>query len=153
MTTARPRAVDTIEAFGNFKHTIQRAMLPLCKQHDLSIQQWRILHILTKHNSSEGMTVTELADIAQITPSAVSQFIDQLVDKSFVERQIDTDDRRVTIIRITPEAHDRLKTLHADQKKLLSGLFTCLTDEEVTTFVDILKKVSRHNAEQDKDNV
>lgn len=142
--TNRPNAADTIEAFGNFKHTIQHAMIPLCKRHGLSTQQWRILHIVAKHSPPEGMTTAELAEIAQVTSSAVSQFIDQLVDKKFVERQTDIDDRRVTIIRIAPKAQDRLHALHADQKKLLSELFECLTDEELLSFVTILKKVSHH---------
>lgn len=141
--SARPTTADTIEAFGNFKHTLRHAMVPLNKQHGLSSQQWRILHILSKHNHGRGMTITELAEVAQVTSSAVSQFIDQLVDKKFVERQTSADDRRMTIIRIAPAAHDRWQALRADQKKLLSELFDCLTDEELTTFVAILKKISR----------
>lgn len=144
--TTRPSTTDTIEAFGNFKHTIQRAMIPLCKRHGLSTQQWRILHILSKHNHGQGMAITELAEAAQVTSSAVSQFIDQLVEKEFVERQTDTNDRRVTLIRIAPEARGHLQALHSDQKKLLSELFECVTDEELASFVTILTKVNRHMA-------
>ncbi len=139
---SRPNITEAMESFGNFKHALHQSLAPLCKQYDISVQQLHILRLINRH--ADGMTTTQLADMAQITPGAISQFVDQLADKGFIRRALDTTDRRVTIISIAPEAADRMSVLQTAQRELLENLFSCLSDEELSIFITLLKKVDRH---------
>lgn len=52
--------------------------------------------------NEKGVTVTHAAEQLAIRPSTVSKMMDRLVDKGLMERVADIQDKRRTLIRITP---------------------------------------------------
>lgn len=65
----------------------------------------RMPHIaLMAHMTSEGLRVTEFADLMQVTKSAASQLVSWLEGHGLVERVADPADRRATLVRATPAA-------------------------------------------------
>lgn len=66
----------------------------------------RMPHIaLMAHMTSEGLRITEFADLMQVTKSAASQLVSWLEGHGLVERVADPADRRATLVRATPAAH------------------------------------------------
>jgi DNA-binding MarR family transcriptional regulator len=49
----------------------------------------------------DGMRLTELAGLAGMTKQSVGEMVDDLVDRGYVERVPDPDDRRAKLIRLT----------------------------------------------------
>ncbi|MEO8863258.1 MAG: MarR family transcriptional regulator [Candidatus Saccharimonadales bacterium] len=131
-----------LESFSRFKQTVHQSMTPLYKDYDISAQQWMMLALISK--SKKGITTSELAEIARITPGAVSQFVEQLDAKGFINREQDELDRRVTNITIPPKAQKRIDELIDAYKQQISELFDCLSDDELRSFVSILSKVGDH---------
>jgi DNA-binding MarR family transcriptional regulator len=51
--------------------------------------------------TGKGVKISEYSNQMQITPAAVTHIIDLLVEKGYVERSSDPDDRRIVLIRPT----------------------------------------------------
>src|SRR2546423_1149696 len=65
----------------------------------------RTPHIaLMAHMTPEGLRITELADLMQVTKSAASQLVTWLDRHGLVERVPDPADRRATLVRATSAA-------------------------------------------------
>ncbi len=67
-----------------------------------SVTEWRILATLT---GSEGMSIGGLALVSVSKQPTVTRLLDRMEAKGYVERFAHDTDRRVTMVRITPEGH------------------------------------------------
>ena len=65
-----------------------------------SVTEWRILATLT---GSAGMSIGELAEVAIAKQPTVTRLLDRMETKAFVERFAHETDRRMTMVRITPQ--------------------------------------------------
>src|SRR3990170_3653135 len=65
----------------------------------LGASQVRILFSIAKEKG--GASVKDLAEILGVTPGAVTQFVDGLVEKDLVKREEDLSDRRILRIKLT----------------------------------------------------
>jgi DNA-binding MarR family transcriptional regulator len=92
-------------------------------------------------SSDDGVSVTELSTALKITPGAVTQFIDKLVDKGLVERFEDPKDRRVVRIKLTEQSKSRFKKMKHFHFERLSKMFTNLSDEELKQLAGLIKKI------------
>lgn len=72
-----------------------------------SVTEWRILATLT---SSEGISIGRLAQISVSKQPTVTRLLDRMEAKGYVERFAHDTDRRITMVRITPEG----RTIVAD---------------------------------------
>ncbi|MDP2663067.1 MAG: MarR family transcriptional regulator [Dehalococcoidia bacterium] len=112
-------------AFGEFK---------------LSGPQIGILFFVSKRK--DGAPVKDLATFFGITPGAVTQFIDGLVEKDLVRREGDSNDRRILRIRPTEFAERKLEQFKKDYFATMSLSFTSLDDAEVEELIRLLAKIN-----------
>ena len=138
----RPNSIEVVENISVLKQVIHKTLEPLLKQHNLSAQQWHMLRMMAKRG--QGITTTELAESAQITSGAVSQFINQLAEMGYIVRTEDPTDRRITVLSLTPKSVDLLKTLKTAMQKVLNESFSCLNNQELQELMHLLKKVGSH---------
>jgi DNA-binding MarR family transcriptional regulator len=54
----------------------------------------------------DGMRLTRLAELAGITKQSTGELVDDLVDRAYVERVPDPDDRRAKLIRLTDRGRE-----------------------------------------------
>ena len=66
----------------------------------------------------EGVTVSELAELAQVRKQTMAQAVDQLERTGYVERRPDPTDRRVTLIHLTARGWEEVRAA----LKLIAGL-------------------------------
>ncbi len=74
----------------------------------LNPAQWSALRFFADADVSHR-TASEFAKFHKTTKGTASQTIAVLVRKSFLRRSRSTEDRRVTVIDVTPEGHKLLK--------------------------------------------
>jgi len=74
----------------------------------LGFTQLAALYVLADGST---LTVGELAEAINRSPSATSRLIDGLVRRRFVERQPEEADRRQKILRLTPRGHAILRVV------------------------------------------
>ena len=105
---------------------------------NLTAEQYLVMDTLWNEGT---LTQQEIAFIIQKDKNSVTQFIDNLEKKGLVTRSVSRDDRRVNNIIVTKEGmalKDSTKQLAIDtMNKALEGI----PEEDVLTFVNVLKKV------------
>lgn len=65
---------------------------------DLSIPEWRVIAVLAKR---PGLSATEVAQRTAMDKVAVSRAVSSLLDAGRIQRDIDGDDRRKSVLRLT----------------------------------------------------
>jgi DNA-binding MarR family transcriptional regulator len=80
------------------------------EEFDVTEEQWHVLrHIRKGHHS-----VSQLAQVKQITPSAISQTVDTLVGKGLVERSGNARDRRYIDLCLTQAGEELVTSIFRD---------------------------------------
>lgn len=64
----------------------------------LAIPEWRVIAVLAKR---PGLSATEVAQRTAMDKVAVSRAVSSLLDAGRIERDIDADDRRKSVLRLT----------------------------------------------------
>jgi DNA-binding MarR family transcriptional regulator len=114
-STARTQAVaqdPLVEKFAGFLHHVWRfcgaggGFLEAVDELGLSLTQLKALQILSTEEAPE-LSLKQLGDAVGLSLPAISRAVDGLVQRGFVTRTEDTEDRRVKRVRTT-EAGDEL---------------------------------------------
>jgi DNA-binding MarR family transcriptional regulator len=88
--------------------------------------------------------VTELAAREGITQPAVTQLVNRLEDRGWVERRTDPRDARVVLVTLTGPGAEALEAVRAEYRALLHEEMATLDDDEVETLAaaaDILDRL------------
>lgn len=112
--------------------------------------QVRILLFIAKYK--EELAVKHLAEILNVTPGAVTQFVDGLVDMGLVRREEDTRDRRIIRIKLTGRARSKLEEFRKGYLASANRVFDILSDEEIRELVRILAKVDTNTIHREAES-
>ena len=105
----------------------------------LSPPQVHILFSIARE--PEGVSASRIADMSSITPGAVTQFVDALVNRGLVSREGDPNDRRVVKLKITQFAESSLEKLKKEHRASMERVLSPLSDEDIRQLIDILSKL------------
>lgn len=98
-------------------------------------------HILWK--IKEGIrTVAGLAQHSQVSKPTISRMADLLVERGFLRRERDPDDRRTVLLTITPAGESQMAARRRSAHAWISSSLTTLSEQELTDLIrglDILK--------------
>ena len=104
----------------------------------ISMPEWRIMMILAEY---PDVSADEVCRRTKIEKSVVSRAAARLLKRHFINREIDEDDRRRSILRLSEtglSVYDEVMPIAKDyEAKLLSGL----TAEEMKTFNAMIDKL------------
>ncbi|MGA7845357.1 MAG: MarR family transcriptional regulator, partial [Dehalococcoidales bacterium] len=90
--------------------------------------------------SNRGATTTgKLATALKVTPTNVTGIIDRLLEKNLITRTGDPDDRRVLLLRTTPQGDELVAELRQKRRERMSELFSRLSEEEAAVVAQGLK--------------
>jgi DNA-binding MarR family transcriptional regulator len=93
-------------------------------------------------HKKEGISVKALAEGASVTPGAITQFVDALVEKGLVMREGDPDDRRVVRLKITQLAENQFKKFRKAHLESFRRLFEVLSDDEIKQLIALISKIN-----------
>jgi DNA-binding MarR family transcriptional regulator len=94
--------------------------------------------------STRPRRITELAAMEGITQPAVTQLVNRLEQRGWVERRADDRDARAVLVAVTGPGQAALDRVRAEYRALLHEEMATLDDEEVETLaaaVDILDRL------------
>ena len=134
---------EVLEGFGSFKTRLIEEYQVLKDEYGLTPPVVKILLEL----SERPMNLREIAGKYEVTPGAVTQFVDVLVSKSLVVRTEDPEDRRSTILSIPKEAEKRVAEIAKDHHQALTRMFENLSDDELITMRDLLHNCHKKKTE------
>lgn len=132
---------DLLQALIERLNTVMRMMRPHHEGHVPPLSPPHMHLFFAIAMSKEGKSVKELAELSGVTPGAISQFVNHLVEHEMVQRETDPNDRRIVRLKTTDKArrqHDRMKREFFAQAK---QVFSVLNDDEIIQLLTILKKI------------
>lgn len=99
---------------------------------------------LIKHHSGEGgITISTLSAHLEISKPAVSQMINSLEDKNYVERITPKSDRRMVFVRLTELGEEALGVAFHEMQKKLEIYLEKMGEEDMATLIALLDKLHR----------
>lgn len=92
--------------------------------------------------SDNNISISEVQDGLHITKSAISQMMNSLEKKGFIQRKIDTEDRRKIVVTLTKAGKDILKETKESANQNLDKIISNLGDDNTKQFIELLNQVS-----------
>ncbi len=149
MIQSRPTESGTSTREDEMQRTVELLFVTVRQMHRcappdepfLSPGQARLVFAMAR-NATDGISATELARIAGITPGAITQYADALIAKGIVSREEDPGDRRIVRLRLTAAARDQMRGFRHAFLASAAGYFDSLSIEELRQLNALLAKVN-----------
>jgi MarR family transcriptional regulator for hemolysin len=133
---------DLDRNFGFLLHDVARLMRTVFdrrgRELGLTRSQWWVLTMLY---AKEGVTQSELADFMELEKATLGRLLDRLEEKEWVERRIDTLDRRVKRLYLTDKVQEIMRALRNTAAEVRKDALGDLDDVERERFIDTLLKI------------
>ena len=111
----------------------------------ITLPQVVILDLLHKRGES---SMTDLADILNVTTAAMTGIVDRLVRDGYVVRLYDPEDRRVVRAKLTAKGARTVTTIAVDRKRMIVEMFGKLSQDEREAYLRILTKIKEQMASE-----
>jgi DNA-binding MarR family transcriptional regulator len=93
-------------------------------------------------SKQEGISVKELAERTSVTPGAITQFVDGLVEMGLVMREGDPNDRRIVRLKLTELAKSQFDHFRKDYLTSASRVFDVLSNDEIKQLIALFDKIN-----------
>lgn len=107
--------VSDLEMLRQVTATLTDRVAATLAEHDLTVDQWRVLRWLT---FTGPQSMSDLVNGTRITGPTLSRVVDKLAERALVYRNVDAGDRR----RVLVHAADRGRRLVADVAPLIDDV-------------------------------
>lgn len=105
----------------------------------ITSSQWMVLVTVMKN---KDINITNLATSQGISTSAATQLVDQLVEKGYLLRAANSEDRRILSLSLTKKAEKNINEMRSKRAIIFKGIFDNLTDKELEQFASLNKKIA-----------
>jgi MarR family transcriptional regulator, 2-MHQ and catechol-resistance regulon repressor len=107
------------------------------RSEDLTMPQFMILNYAT----ADGVPLSEISARMLCDNSNLTGIVDRLISKGYVRRKPDPQDRRVSLICLTPAGAEKLRRIKPRHHARVSKRMRSLTEAEVQELRDILQRL------------
>lgn len=130
-----------------FSKVIQRLAVVVSEEH-LSFSQVAALHIIDR----EGVVnVNDISTSLNLSMSATSRMIDELVKKDLIERKEDQENRRAKTLSLTTSGKKFMDTLSIERVKIIEESAQTLADKVPLKILKIVSsKIFKNSSEAKK---
>jgi MarR family 2-MHQ and catechol resistance regulon transcriptional repressor len=97
--------------------------------------------VLVALKHKQPVSSREVATELGVTRGAVAQFVDALVQFGLIEKNVDTNDRRISYLTLTKEGKAKLKKFEQFRNKLTKEITKSLSDAELEQIIKINSKI------------
>ena len=109
------------------------------------------VHLLMICLETEESTATELARLLPIDASRISRLVNVLVEKDLLVRRRRRQDRRIVMLRLSPEGQDLASTVARRMEALYARLTMGLTESEIRQFSATALKIQANYEAMEED--
>ncbi|MER5629488.1 MarR family winged helix-turn-helix transcriptional regulator [Streptomyces nitrosporeus] len=101
----------------------------------VTVPQFRLLVVLSSHGDAK---LVDLAEWLGVNPSTAMRMVDRLIAAGLAKRTINPDNRRETVLRLTPEGSRIVADVTARRRREIAGIVERLAPQQRTALVDAL---------------
>ena len=109
------------------------------KNYPINATEFSVMEFLY---SKGEKSIQEIRDRILLASGSATYVVDNLERKEYVRRIVNQNDRRVTYIKLTEAGKDLINDIFPTHKKNTKNIFNDLTNEELITLKEILKKIN-----------
>ncbi|WCN05206.1 MarR family winged helix-turn-helix transcriptional regulator [Streptomyces sp. M92] len=109
-----------------------------------TLPQFRMLVVLSTLGATK---LVALADLLRVAPSTAMRMVDRLVAAGLVDRQVNPDNRRETLLRLTAEGHRTVEEVTARRRTEIAVIVERLSPERRRALIDALAAFNEAGAE------
>ena len=115
------------------------------EKEEITVSQFAVIKDIEmnsfKANKEVGVTAVEIAERLDMDKPTISGIINRLIDKGYIEKLSNPDDRRSFILKLTGESKDKLPTLERINNEVISYAIEGLSKEEIEMFKNTMAKM------------
>ncbi|HEX7095562.1 MAG TPA: MarR family transcriptional regulator [Acidimicrobiales bacterium] len=145
MTTRPTRtatSLDPVEVASHLRISTARLTRTLRQNDDSGLGPTVIAALATV--AREGpLTLGELAAAEQVAPPTITKIANKLVERGFVSREVDPDDRRVVRLEVTEAGRKQLDTYRKRRTTWLAARLRNCTPDELATLDEAARIIDR----------
>lgn len=119
------------------------------RKHDLTGPQLSVIKLLS---GIGDLSLTELSDNMQTKNSTVTGIIDRMESAGLVKRIRSEEDRRVVLIRLTPQGQRLAREIPIEPMQLFRVALESISEREIKTLLKILGKLEESVRKQVGEN-
>ena len=93
-------------------------------------------HLLLEVGHQKSTNTAELSQILKLDKSTLSRTVDPLVDKGFISREVNPENRRYLTLKLTEEGKKESKKIDSMCKDFYSFLFSNIPEEKHETVLE-----------------
>ncbi|MCG7338051.1 MarR family transcriptional regulator [Staphylococcus sp. ACRSN] len=141
------RTTESLNAFIGLNRTtdhLEQIVRKDVQRYGLNVTEFAVLELLY---SKGEQPIQKIGERVLIASSSITYVVDKLVEKGYVERRRDQQDKRVTKAVITEQGHKMMASIFPEHAETLTSTFSVLTDEELEILQRALKKLSAQSTE------
>ena len=121
--------------YRHFRNSVTTA---LSKQKLMTLEMSRAL-VAVQEN--QPLSQQQLADIIQNERSAVKRMVDNLESRGYISTSKAENNKKLKMLNLTKLGEEELKVVKAAITPIEQQIFECLTKEEATEFLRLLRKL------------
>lgn len=125
-----------------FSRVIERLAL-IISEENLSFSQVAALHII---DQAQSISIQEISQRLNLSVSATSRLIDDLVKTDYINRAEDQENRRSKILTLTPRGQDFLDQLSVERVKMIRSTAASLPKKISAKVLNALSSNQRNNS-------
>ena len=136
------RVEESLKAFVGIKRTndvLEKTVKKDAQQYGLNISEFAVMELL--YNKGE-QPINRIQERILIANSSTTYILDKLQQKGYIDRKRDENDKRSMKAALTEEGYKLIEEIFPEHSELLASLFSDLSDEELSSFRETLKKIS-----------
>ncbi len=141
MSTRKQRIEEILHSFHALRSITKARARVLDANHQVHIthSQWFVLRVV-EHFKKRN--IKDIAEALEMSSSAATQLVDGLVQKGYVLRQENPEDRRLVQLELSPKGKKHIAASKEKRIHEMAEIFDALTDQELKEFVRLLKKIT-----------
>jgi DNA-binding MarR family transcriptional regulator len=129
---------DVVDAILYAAHRIRTSADASLREYGLSLPAYKLMRAL--ENSDQSMR--EVSEILHVSPRTVTDMIDGLEGRGLVARGPHPADRRITLLRLTPDGRRQLAAAAALAERSHRAAMSALSPPDQQTLRDLLDQVA-----------
>jgi DNA-binding MarR family transcriptional regulator len=110
-------------------------------KHDTTLPRFDVMAALYRRR--DGVTMSELSRMLLVSNGNATAVVDRLEKDSLVRRTQSETDRRTVFVALTPEGLAQFEGLAVDHEAEVDKLFSGLSEADLDTLTDILKRMGK----------
>ena len=141
--------MSLIDFFSSGSDIYDRLLMPVCDKYGLSYIEMTILLFLA--NNSTLDTAKDIVEKRHIAKSHVSVSVKSLCEKGLLRGEYRDGNHKLVRLNILPAAEDMIRDGREIQKEYVRILTQNLTEEEINTLKNCIKKMGLNILEKEKE--